>query len=119
MSKIRAICIKPGSIPIPAYIENDLLEMARLVNIDKNGNPCKEIESFEISEIRDNINVISSPKGKERSLPVVRNIGNHIKLYGLVYIVKMDDAYNFIDLTSKELTDYCVKFLNENITLSR
>lgn len=116
MKTINAICIKPGKIPLPCSIEASALSLARLVNIDKNGNPHKNFAPFEISEIKDNVNVISSPKGEERGLPVVRTIGRYIKLYGVVYIVKMDSNDEFIDLTRSEIVDYCVKFINDTIS---
>ena len=89
-SKISVVCIKPNDIPKPAYIENDLLYMNKLVNVDKNGNLCNDFEPFKIVEIKDNINIISSPKAEERSLPLVRKVGKYSKFYGVMYIVKMD-----------------------------
>ena len=117
MSLVRVVCIKPGEIPTPDFVEPNIILLARSVNIDKNGNPHKEFEPFEISEIKNNVCVISSPKGEERNLPLVRTIGRYIKLYGIVYIVKMDENDELIDMPSKEAIDYCIKFMPSTVSL--
>ena len=117
MSLVRVVCIKPGEIPIPDFVEQDIILLAKSVNIDKNGNPHKEFEPFEISEIKNNVNVISSPKGEERNLPLVRTVGRYIKLYGIVYIVKMDDRNELIDMSLEEAVEYCIKFTPLTISL--
>ena len=117
-NKITAICIKPSELPKPITIsEDDLLSITRLVNVDKEGNLCTEIEKFEIIEIKDGINIISSPKALERELPLVRKIGTRYKFYGVMYIVKIDSSLNFVSMTSDEITDYCLKFSSDEIQM--
>ncbi|MBR6510445.1 MAG: hypothetical protein IKT38_07555 [Clostridia bacterium] len=116
-NEISVVCIKPNEIPRPDYIENDLLYLNKLVNIDKNGNPWEEFESFKIVEIKDNINIISSPKGKERSLPLVRKVGRYSKFYGVMYIVKLDSSLNLVSMTHDEVVEYCVKFFPDEISM--
>jgi len=114
--RISAVIIEPDSIPLPTIIDNDLLALNRAVNINRKGDPHDEFASFEISEIKDGINIISSPKGEERSLPVTRTIGRYLKFYGIIYLVKMD-GYNLVSMSTDEVVEYCRKFLFENISL--
>jgi hypothetical protein len=116
-SNIQVVCVKPNETPIPIYIKNDLLHLNRLVNIDKYGNECDEIKNFEIVEIKDNINIVSSPNAEERELPLVRKVGKFSKFYGVMYIVKMDASFNLISLTAEEAVDYCMKFLHDEISM--
>ncbi len=117
MRQVKTVCITPDGIPRLCSIDADIMSLSRLVNIDKYGNPISDFEPFEICEIKDNINIISSPKGEERDLPVVRTVGRYTKFYGIVYIVKMDENYNLIDLTESEAMDYRIKFISKTVTL--
>ena len=114
-NKIAVVKIEPDGIPLPARIDDDLLALSNAVNINWKGEPHKEFESFEIIEIKDNINIISSPKGEERSLPITRTIG-HLKFYGIMYIVKMN-GYELVSMSDKEVVEYCRKFLFKDISL--
>lgn len=116
--KVRVLCIEPDDIPVATFIDNDLLQLDKLVNVDKYGNPIQSLEPFEIIEIKDNINIISSPKAEERSLPLVRKVGKRSKFYGIMYIVKMDSNFNLVSLTSDECLDYRMKFLQDEVSLS-
>ena len=116
--KIKAVVIKPGGIPRPIEIENDILALGRAVNIDRKGNPHPDFEPFEVSEIIDDINIISSPKGKERSLPVTRTVGRYSKFYGIIYIVKMR-GFDLVSMTTSEAIDWCVKFMDKTIPIER
>lgn len=120
MSKntIKAVIIEPNRIPRPIEIEDDVLALSRKVNIDRFGKQCSEFEPFEIAEIKDNINIISSPKGKERKLPLVRTVGRYSKFYGIVYIVKMN-GYELVSMSSDEAIDYCMKFMDITVPLER
>lgn len=115
---IKAVIIKPNCIPEPIYIENDIMALSKEVNIDSNGNLHSEFEPFEIIEIKDDVHIISSPKGAERGLPITRTIGRHIKLYGIIYIVKMQ-TFDLISMDKHEVIDYCIKFLDDTIPLER
>lgn len=117
-NKIKAVIIEPDHIPRPIEIDNDVLALSRAVNIDRFGNSCSDFEPFEIAEIKDNINIISSPKGEERSLPLVRTVGRYSKFYGVVYIVKMD-GYDLVSMSSDEAIDYCLKFMDSTVTMER
>lgn len=114
---IRVVCIKPNDIPKLDYIKNDLLCLNKLVNIDKYGNECPDFESFKIVEIKDNINIISSPKSEERELPLVRKVGRFQEFYGVMYIVKMDSNFNFVSMSYDEAVDYGIKFLPDEISV--
>ena len=114
--KISAIIIEPDSGPLPVLIENDILALNKAVNINWRGQPHPDFEPFEIVELKNNINIISSPKGEERSLPLTRTIGRYSKFYGIMYIVKMD-GYNLVSMTDKEIADYCRKFLFDTISM--
>ena len=116
MAKINAVVIKPGHIPIPTEIDDDIVGLAKEVNIDSKGNPYKEFESFDIVEIKNGFNIISSPKGKERGLPITRTVGKYSHFYGIVYIVKMK-GFDLVSMTKSEAIDYCLKFMNEKIPL--
>lgn len=114
--KISAIIIEPDSCPLPVLIENDILALNGAVNINWKGQPHPDFEPFEIVELKNNIHIISSPKGEERSLPVTRTVGKHCKFYGIMYIVKMD-GFNLISMTEKENEDYCNKFLFDTVSM--
>lgn len=114
--KISAIIIEPDSCPLPVLIENDILALNRAVNINWKGQPHPDFEAFEIVELKNNIHIISSPKGEERSLPLTRTVGKHCKFYGIMYIVKMD-GYNLVSMTDNEVTEYCRKFLFDTISM--
>jgi len=116
--KIKAVIIKPNHIPEPIYIDNDLMALNRAVNIDANGNPHSDFMPFEIVEIKDNINIISSPNGQDRSLPITRTIGRYSKFYGIIYIVKMQ-GLDLVSMDDREAIDYCIKFLDETVPLER
>lgn len=116
--KIRAIIIEPDRIPRPVEIDNDILALNRAVNINRKGEPHSESAPFEILEIKDDINIISSPKGEERSLPVTRTIGNSYKFYGIVYIVKMK-GFDLISMSKGEALDYCMKFIDKTVSMER
>ena len=116
--KITAVIIEPGRIPVPTEIDNDTLALADAVNIDRNGKRYPDFEPFEISEIIDGINIISSPKGKERKLPVTRTVGRYSKFYGIIYIVKMK-GFNLVSMTKDEAIDWCMKFMDKKIPIER
>lgn len=115
---IKAVIIEPNRIPYPITIENDLLALMRAVNIDSSGRRHKDIEPFEILEIKDDINIISSPKGAERCLPVTRTVGRYTKFYGIIYIIKMK-GFDFVSMSDEEVIDYCMKFMDETVPLER
>lgn len=114
--EIQAVIIEPNSIPRPVWISNDILALSRAVNINRAGEPHPNSEPFEISIIKDDINIISSPKGEERQLPVTRQVGNHLKFYGIIYIVKMK-GFDLVSMRRDEALDYCIKFMNETVSL--
>lgn len=114
--KIKAVIIEPDRIPMPIEIDDDIVALNRAVNIDWRGRPHREFESFEIFEIKDDINIISSPKGEEPSLPVTRTIGQYLKFYGIIYIVKMR-GYNLVSMTDREVIEYCMKFMDKHIPM--
>ena len=114
-NRISAVKIEPDGIPLPTIIDNDLLALSKAVNINWKGEPHKEFASFDIIEIKDGFNIISSPKGEERSLPITRTIEGGHRFYGIVYIVKMN-GYNLVSMTEKEVVEYCHKFLFKDIT---
>ena len=114
--KISAVIIEPDRIPMPVEIDDDIIALNRAVNIDWHGQPHRDFEPFEISEIKDGINIISSPKGEERSLPITRTIGQYLKFYGIIYIVKMR-GFDLVSMTDREVVDYCMKFLDKHIPL--
>ena len=115
---ILAIVIEPDAIPIPTYISNDIIELSKDVNIDNNGNRHPEFAPFEIAEIKNDINIISSPKGEERNLPVTRFVGEYTKLYGKIYIVNMKGMGDLYSLSNEDMCKYCRIFLNSTIPLS-
>lgn len=114
--KIQVVVIQPNGIPRPTWIDDDLRELSRSVNIDKYGRPHPEFAPFEISEIKDGINIISSPKGEERSLPLTRTIGRYLKFYGTIYLVKMDEL-DLISMTDSEAIDLCIKFMSDKLSM--
>ena len=116
--KIRAVIIEPDQIPRPIEIDNDVLALSRAVNINWRGEPHSEFEPFEIAEIKDDINIISSPKGEERSLPVTRTVGRYTKLYGIIYIVKMK-GFDLVSMSTEEAIDYCMKFMDKTISMEK
>lgn len=106
------------SYPRTVYIENDIMMLNKAVNIDSAGNAHSEFEPFEILEIKNNINIISSPKGEVRSLPITRIVGRYTKLYGIIYIVKMK-GFDLISMDDHEAIDYCMKFFDKTIPIER
>lgn len=115
-SRVSAIIIEPDGTPLPTRIDNDLLALNKAVNINWRGEPHKEFHVFDIIEIKDNIHIISSPKGEERSLPITRTIGKDHKFYGLVYIVKLKGS-ELKSMSNKEIVEYCQKFFHKNLSL--
>ena len=113
---IQAVIIEPDRIPRPIWITNDILALDRAVNINWKGEPHPESATFEISIIKDDINIISSPKGEERHLPVTRQVGRYLKFYGIIYIVKMK-GFNLVSMSQKEVVDYCMKFMNDTVSM--
>lgn len=116
--KIRAIVIEHNRIPMPTYISNDIIELSKDVNIDNKGNRHPEFAPFEIAEIKNDINIISSPKGEERNLPVTRLIGQYTKLYGKIYIVNMIGMGDLYSLNEDDVYKYCRIFMDEEVSLS-
>lgn len=113
---IKAVIIEPNRIPRPIMIEDDLLALNRAVNIDRNGRPLVDRAPFAIAEIKDDINIISSPRGEELHLPIVRTVGRFSKFYGIIYIVKMR-GFNLVSMDNDEAIDYCIKFMDETVSL--
>lgn len=113
---IQAVIIEPDSIPRPVWISNDILALNRAVNINWKGEPHPDSEPFEISIIKDDINIISSPKGEERHLSVTRQVGHYLKFYGIIYIVKMK-GFDLVSMSSDEAIDYCMKFMNGTVSM--
>lgn len=117
MSTVRVVCIKPNSIPTIEYINNDILELNRLVCIDRNGNKSSLKGTFVIREICNDINIVSSPNPEVLSLPLVRQVGRFQKFYGIMYIVKMDSQLNLVSLTESEASYYKEKFSKSTVAL--
>ena len=115
--KIRAVIIEPERIPRPIEIDNNVLTLSHAVNINLRGEPHVDFEPFEILEIKDDINIISSPKGEERSLPINRIVGRYTKLYGIIYIVKMK-GLDLVSMSQEEAIDYCMKFMDKTISMA-
>ena len=115
MEKVRVVKICDGEPNKPEYLENDILKMSRLVKIDRFGNPYNGDKPFEIVEIKDNINIISSPDGEKLRLPILREIGNYTKIYGVAYVVKMR-GLDMISLTMDEAIEYCVKLQEKKVS---
>ena len=116
MEKVRVVKICDGEPNHPEYLENDILKMSRLVKIDRSGNPYNGDEPFEIVEIKDNINIISSPAGEKLGLPILREIGKSTKIYGVAYVVKMR-GLDMISLTMDEAIEYCVKLTEKKVSV--
>ena len=114
--KIQAVLIEPDSIPVPTWIDDDLIALNRAVNINWRGQPHPDVAPFEISEIKDGINIISSPKGEERRLPLTRTVGRYSKFYGIIYLVKMK-GFDLVSMTDKEVIHWCMKFLDDVIPI--
>ena len=115
MEKIFALQIKADGRTDAVMINGSAYDLGNLVNVDKNGNPYSVFECPEILDLGDDIKLYSSPCGKERNLPVVKQIED-IKLYGVIYIVKYDrEKRKFVSLSGSECADYSWKLRNEKI----
>ena len=120
MGKVLAIKIEAeGKPPVPAYVDDDLLEVDKLVNIDKDGIRWNSYVPHEFVNINDELRIVSSPDGRYRNLKVIREIGSRdpsvewIKIYGVAYVVKhrVDDLFQLVSFSESEVNKLCNSIL--------